>query len=274
MAENQQQSLAPQQNTSAPAHKPETNQIVCSNDATKLTDYISVRREEFLKKVPKEASNFDFDLMLSQVAYKLRMDKNLKKSQCTLDSWCTTIMNMCLTGLMPGYASEKTGEIYLIPYGPMMTASPSYRGMQITVMRTGLYRDFDSFTVWEGDFFERSKSPIEGDSFAYTDKLKHELIQGHMAFCVSLDNRVTDVYYTKRETEEHESNSRQGDYMKDTWKKWPRQMGEKVVIKVLCKKLSAKSPHKLIDTLLKVDSDNEKLFIQASTPAALAEGLK
>jgi phage RecT family recombinase len=231
--------------------------------------YLKQFKESFEAMIPEEAPYFKFDLLLDQLSY--HMTQNDKLRQCSPDSLGKAIKNCCLTGLLPGYGAD-TAEVYFIPYNGEASADISYKGLETTLMRTGMFRRMRCEPLWEGDHFEQWDGS-EGAGFSYKPGGSKEILTGAFAMAETIDGVVYVCHMTGGEIEDLEKKTRKGGKQTPAWRDWPDRMARKTVIKRLCKNMPRTGMHPLIDKVNIIDMENAEIA-KPRSPNQLLEGMK
>ena len=250
------------------------NTQALSQERMPIKAYLKQFSQAFSLLIPKVAKNFyNVELVLDQFASQLKDPKKGKAlAECSNESVGASIKNCCLLGLQPGYGVD-TAEIYFIAYNKVCTAQISYKGMETLLMRTGRFQRTRSEPIWDGDTFEQWDGN-EGAQFKYQPGNEKKTLIGAFAMAETNEGVVYIGHMTSDEIDYTEETTRKSANKTPAWRDWPDRMYRKTVLKKLIRDIPRMGVDPTLERAIIIDVENDKAIDVATSPKALAAGMK
>lgn len=185
----------------------------------------------------------------------LTVRNNSALMDCTPQSIITAAMRAATLRLSVDAGS---GQAYLVPFnsknGKQATLIVGYRGLMQMATRTGQYRYINTSPIYDGEVVEEDR--ITGVHKLVGAKLSNKIV-GWLCYLELFTGYSKSVYMSVEEIHEHAMKySKSYDDDRGFWKKSPREMERKTILRLTLSKWGYLDPHDL--TALKAVEENDK----------------
>ena len=236
--------------------------------------------ESFVQKMPAYFQNFAnssinvFDFV-HEAAVAIRENSKLNAMIKTKEGK-QELAEALRRGLNTGLSLDpEKGEAALIPFGGKIKFMKMKNGIVRLILRTGKVQSVITETIYENDDFKMTKTLSKGADFSHVPAEKNK---GEIRFFLAAILDLKGYGYIQlmtpddvNEIRNRYSKSFKKDDPECVWNKFYREMGEKTVLKKLCRKTFFPDVTST-EYMPPLDDDDDEYTIRNATPEPVEKG--